>query len=160
MKDERLYLIQMLERVERIEAYTPGGRAEFLSDPKTQDAVVRSFEVMGEAQARLGGSARLAADLVVEDRRLPRLPDPPIRRRRYREIWKRSSLLGVLDGQEETVANVLLKMLYIRVKALHAVSMRRSLSHRKDRVEHNVVRPHRHDSSVKIRDTYTLQQSA
>ena len=29
MRDQRLYLIQMLERVERIESYTRGGRAEF-----------------------------------------------------------------------------------------------------------------------------------
>jgi uncharacterized protein with HEPN domain len=64
VKDERLYLIQMLERVERIEAYTPGGRAEFLSDPKTQDAVVRSFEVMGEAAKRVSEDLRaLAPDI-------------------------------------------------------------------------------------------------
>jgi uncharacterized protein with HEPN domain len=53
LKDERLYLIQMLERAERIFLYTQGGRDEFLEDPKTQDAVVRSFEVMGEAAKRV-----------------------------------------------------------------------------------------------------------
>lgn len=53
MKDERLYLIQMLERAERIFEYTETGRAEFLRDRKTQDAVLRSFEVMGEAAKRL-----------------------------------------------------------------------------------------------------------
>ena len=53
MRDERLYLIQMLERAERIFEYTEPGQAEFLGDRKTQDAVLRSFEVMGEAAKRL-----------------------------------------------------------------------------------------------------------
>lgn len=58
MKDERLYLIQMLERAERIFEYTKGGREEFLHDPKTQDAVVRSFEVIGEAAKRVSQPIR------------------------------------------------------------------------------------------------------
>ena len=64
MKDERLYLIQMLERAERIFGYTTGGEEEFLKDPKTQDAVIRSFEVMGEAAKRVPQSIRdLAPDI-------------------------------------------------------------------------------------------------
>ena len=35
MKDERLYLIQMLERAERIFEFTRGGREEFMEDLKT-----------------------------------------------------------------------------------------------------------------------------
>lgn len=35
MKDQKLYLIQMIERADRIFGYTEGGRDEFLSDPKT-----------------------------------------------------------------------------------------------------------------------------
>ena len=58
VKDERLYLVQMLERAERIFEYTENGRAEFLSDRKTQDAVLRSFEVMGEAAKRLPSAVR------------------------------------------------------------------------------------------------------
>lgn len=61
MKDERLYLIQMIERVDRIAAYTRGGRAEFFADTKTQDAVVRSFEVMGEAAKRVSEDLRSLA---------------------------------------------------------------------------------------------------
>lgn len=47
MKDERLYLVQMIERAERISEYTEGGREHFLRDGKTQDAVLRNFEIMG-----------------------------------------------------------------------------------------------------------------
>lgn len=61
MKDERLYLVQMLERAERIFEYTEGGRDRFLHDRKTQDAVLRSFEVMGEAAKRVPESIRIQA---------------------------------------------------------------------------------------------------
>jgi len=33
--DERLYLIHILECIERIEAYTVGGRDEFMRDTRT-----------------------------------------------------------------------------------------------------------------------------
>jgi uncharacterized protein with HEPN domain len=64
VKDTRLYIVQMLERGARIAAYTIGGRAEFLRDLKTQDAVVRSFEVLGEAAKRVPEPVReLAPDI-------------------------------------------------------------------------------------------------
>lgn len=53
MKDERLYLLDILERVERIEAYTQTGETSFLANLLTQDAVIRNFEVVGEAVKRL-----------------------------------------------------------------------------------------------------------
>ena len=52
-KDPRVYLVQILERVERIEAFTADGEAAFLDDVKTQDAVIRHFEVIGEAAKRV-----------------------------------------------------------------------------------------------------------
>ncbi|HVR99389.1 MAG TPA: DUF86 domain-containing protein [Thermoanaerobaculia bacterium] len=58
MKDERLYLLQMLERADRILAYTRQGREQFLNDPRTQDAVLRNFEVLGEAAKRLSPALR------------------------------------------------------------------------------------------------------
>lgn len=58
MKDQKLYLIQMIERADRIFDYTEGGRDEFLSDPKTQDAVLRSFEILGEAAKRVSQEIR------------------------------------------------------------------------------------------------------
>jgi uncharacterized protein with HEPN domain len=40
----------MVEAVDRIEAYLAGlDRAGFLDDPRTQDAVVRNLEIIGEA---------------------------------------------------------------------------------------------------------------
>lgn len=52
-KDPRVYLAHILERTERIEEYIREGEAAFLEDPKTQDAVIRNFEVIGEAAKRV-----------------------------------------------------------------------------------------------------------
>ena len=49
MKDTRLYLIQILESLGKIEDYTRGGRDAFMDSPMAQDAVIRNFEVIGEA---------------------------------------------------------------------------------------------------------------
>ena len=44
------YLAHILEAIERIGRYTAGmDEASFLADPLVQDAVVRNFEVIGEA---------------------------------------------------------------------------------------------------------------
>lgn len=53
MKDEKLYLVHMIECAERIVSYTQPGRDSFLRDSKTQDAVVRNFEIIGEAAKRV-----------------------------------------------------------------------------------------------------------
>ena len=42
-KDPRVYLAQILERIERIESYTSGGEAAFVDDPMVQDAVNGSW---------------------------------------------------------------------------------------------------------------------
>ena len=55
MKDPLLYIIHIHESLEKILAYTRDGRDAFMSDTKTQDAVVRNFEVIGEATKRLPG---------------------------------------------------------------------------------------------------------
>jgi len=52
-KDPRVYLAQILERIDRIREYTSAGRDAFLADPRTQDAVIRCFEVIGEAAKRI-----------------------------------------------------------------------------------------------------------
>jgi glutaminyl-tRNA synthetase len=49
MKSDRLYLLNILDCVSRIFDYTRDGRASFLSDTKTQDAVIRNIEIIGEA---------------------------------------------------------------------------------------------------------------
>lgn len=93
MKDERLYLVQMLERAERIFEYTENGRAEFLSDRKTQDAVLRSFEVMGEAAKRLPSAVRDQAP-EIPWKRIAGFRDVLIHQYEgvdFDEVWKRVS---------------------------------------------------------------------
>ena len=53
MKSDRLYLIHIREALQRIMEYTSEGPGIFRGDPKTRDAVVRNFEVIGEATKRL-----------------------------------------------------------------------------------------------------------
>ena len=52
-KDPRVYLAQILERIDRILEYTVDGKAAFFRDQRTQDAVIRNFEVIGEAAKRI-----------------------------------------------------------------------------------------------------------
>jgi uncharacterized protein with HEPN domain len=53
MKDERLYLVHIVEALRRIRDYAAGGSVQFFADAKTQDAIARRFEVVGEAAKRL-----------------------------------------------------------------------------------------------------------
>ncbi|RUS95254.1 DUF86 domain-containing protein [Dulcicalothrix desertica PCC 7102] len=53
MKDERLYLSNIKECIERIEEYTSGGRDAFMQTTMIQDAVIRKLEIIGEATKRL-----------------------------------------------------------------------------------------------------------
>lgn len=53
MKDDRLYLLHINESLERIEEYVAPGREAFLSDHKTQDAVLRNLQTMAESTQRL-----------------------------------------------------------------------------------------------------------
>jgi len=52
-KDPRVYLVQILERINRVREYTVDGKKAFFADPRTQDAVIRNFEVIGEAAKRI-----------------------------------------------------------------------------------------------------------
>jgi uncharacterized protein with HEPN domain len=58
MKDDNLYFIHIMERLERIESYLQGGREEFLRSQLVQDAVIRNFEVIGEAAKRVSKRSR------------------------------------------------------------------------------------------------------
>lgn len=58
MKDDRLYLDHIIGCIERIESYAMAGRDEFLSSTMIQDAIIRNFEVIGEATKRLSGDLR------------------------------------------------------------------------------------------------------
>lgn len=54
MKDPNVYLKHILDAINQIGRYVSGlEKAAFLEDPKTQDAVVRQFEIIGEAVMHL-----------------------------------------------------------------------------------------------------------
>src|SRR5260370_18050539 len=53
MKDDRLYLIHILECISRIQQYTVEGKQSFLNDPKTQDAVLRNLQILAESTKRV-----------------------------------------------------------------------------------------------------------
>jgi uncharacterized protein with HEPN domain len=58
-RDEDRVLRYDIERAaQRILKYTEGGRAEFLSDPMMQDAVIRNLEIIGEAAGKLSDAAK------------------------------------------------------------------------------------------------------
>jgi uncharacterized protein with HEPN domain len=52
MKDDRLYLDHILNRIERIERFTAEGHEAFLASDLIQDAVLRCFEVMGSPSVK------------------------------------------------------------------------------------------------------------
>lgn len=60
MKDDRLYLIHILECIERVERYTSEGRQAFLDDTKTQDATVRNLQVLAESTKRISEELKAA----------------------------------------------------------------------------------------------------
>lgn len=64
MKDDKLYLIHILECIERIERYTAGGNSFFLNDTKTQDAVTRNLQILAESAQRISHSLKIAHDEV------------------------------------------------------------------------------------------------
>lgn len=59
-KDPRVYLAHILECAQKIERYTKGGEKEFQNDTMLQDAVLRNFEIIGEAAKRVPKAYRKA----------------------------------------------------------------------------------------------------
>ena len=53
-KDPAVYIRHIHDCILRIEAYVEEGRAAFFNDHKTQDAVIRNLEVIGQAVKDLG----------------------------------------------------------------------------------------------------------
>jgi uncharacterized protein with HEPN domain len=60
MKDDRVYLLHIQEAVIRIREYSAGGMDAFRRDFKTQDAVIRNLEIIGEAVKNLSESTKAA----------------------------------------------------------------------------------------------------
>ena len=59
MKDDRLYLIHISECIDRVEKYTVEGEAAFHADSKTQDAVIRSLQIMAESTQKISQPLKL-----------------------------------------------------------------------------------------------------
>ena len=53
MRSDRLYLEHILDSIAAIEAYIVPGEETFLRERMIQDAVIRNFEIIGEAANRL-----------------------------------------------------------------------------------------------------------
>jgi uncharacterized protein with HEPN domain len=60
VKDDRLYLIHILEYIARIEEYTAEGRQVFFADTRTQDAVLRNLQTLAESTQRLSLNLKAA----------------------------------------------------------------------------------------------------
>lgn len=60
MKDSGIVLRHILEAIDKIAEYTHEGAQAFGSDSKTQDAVIRNLEIIGEAVKSLPEAARSA----------------------------------------------------------------------------------------------------
>lgn len=58
MKDERVYLLHTLEAIDAIVSYTTDGRDAFFADGKTQDAVIRNIEIIGQAVKGISDETR------------------------------------------------------------------------------------------------------
>ena len=64
MKKDAIYLRHIRDAIARITSYAEGGRATFDADPKTQDAIIRNLEVIGEATKQLSEIVRTSAPSV------------------------------------------------------------------------------------------------
>ncbi len=58
MKSERLYLADILKSIKKIEKSVESGQSVFFANEEKQDAVIRNFEVIGEAIKRLSVTTR------------------------------------------------------------------------------------------------------
>jgi uncharacterized protein with HEPN domain len=58
VKDDRAFLGHMHDALARIATYAAPGRAHFLADTRTQDAIVRQLEILGEAAKRVSPATR------------------------------------------------------------------------------------------------------
>lgn len=58
MRDERTYLLHAIEAIDAILSYTREGREAFYVDRKTQDAVIRNIEIVGQAVKGISEATR------------------------------------------------------------------------------------------------------
>ena len=68
MKDDRLYLTHIKESIDKIILYTSDGYDRFVNDSRTQDAVIRNFEIIGEATKQVSDKTKqLRSDIPWRD---------------------------------------------------------------------------------------------
>jgi uncharacterized protein with HEPN domain len=60
MKDDRLYLIHIIECIARIESYTRDGKQAFLQSTIRQDAVLRNLQILAESTQRISAATKSA----------------------------------------------------------------------------------------------------
>ncbi len=59
MKDDRLYLVHILDCIDHILQFTSEGKNSFLADRKTQDAVLRNLHTLSESVQRISVDLKL-----------------------------------------------------------------------------------------------------
>ena len=64
MKDATVYLVHIIEAMDRIADYIVDGETEFQNKTLIQDAVVRNLEIIGEAAKRVPDETREASPSV------------------------------------------------------------------------------------------------
>lgn len=58
MKDDKFYLIHIIESITNIEAYVEPGELEFFKSKLIQDAVIRNLEIIGEATKKVSNELK------------------------------------------------------------------------------------------------------
>ena len=74
MKEERTYLLHAIAAIDAIQSYTAEGREMFFADGKTQDAVIRNIEIIGQAVKGISDDTR-ALDTAVPWRQIAGMRD-------------------------------------------------------------------------------------
>jgi uncharacterized protein with HEPN domain len=64
VKDDRTYLLHMLDAIAQLERHAGTGKERFLAERTIQDAVIRNFEVLGQAVKNMSAALRSANPVV------------------------------------------------------------------------------------------------
>jgi uncharacterized protein with HEPN domain len=59
MKDDRLYLVHILDCIDHILQFSSDGKNSFLADRKTQDAVLRNLHTLSESIQKISTDTKL-----------------------------------------------------------------------------------------------------
>ena len=62
MNRDRLFLADIVKACDRVAEYIIEGREPFMDDTRTQDAVMRNIEIIGEASKQLSSEVKSEAD--------------------------------------------------------------------------------------------------